>query len=176
MAKLQDKFFNRIIEGELELDGHVKGDLELESGGKAKIFENIVDKDGHPRFIEDDLVMSELCPPSVSKTYGKWALSGSHLLIVLGLDITASTVNNGAQIAFINIPDWIKDKIVALWDNYYVESKGFTAWADNWSSSAIAINLVKDSYNNLVLYVGSEFTTDNTKHVRIAFDLLIDNE
>lgn len=41
MAKLQDKFFNRVIEGDLELDGQVKGDLDLEGSIKAdSIIEN----------------------------------------------------------------------------------------------------------------------------------------
>ena len=51
---------------------------ELEN---VKVFENIVDKDGHKRFIEGDITFENIT--GVSKVYGKWSLSGNHLMIVI---------------------------------------------------------------------------------------------
>lgn len=142
----------------------------------VKVFENIVDKDGHARFIEGD-IETPYIPQGVNKTYGKWSLSGSHFLIVLGLSIENGVVfNNGVQVAVLDIPDWIKEKIIPLWNDVYVDSNGFRCWGDDWSTQDLRINLVKTNDNNIVLYTGASTTFTAKRNCRIAFDLLIDNE
>jgi len=180
MAKLQDKFFNRVIEGELVLDAPVKGDLELESGGKAKIFENIVDKDGHARFIEGDIVLTPQVPSTFAKVFGKWSLSGSHLMLVFIM-----TMPNGGVLpeftVFANtsekMPKWNYDKIYALFgsQNNIIAEEIFRAFANNGLTQNLGVRLIKTN-DYLQLQNTSSLTLDSDKTIRIAFDLLIDNE
>ena len=72
-----------------------------DTDGNYKIFENIVDNQGNTRFIEGDITIQEVS--GVSKLFGKWSLSGSHLLIVLALGIANATeIINGTTIAKMN--------------------------------------------------------------------------
>ena len=142
-----------------------------------KIYEDIKDKDGHARFIEGDIDISEYLPAGVSKTYGKWSLSGSHLLIVLGLELAnATALTNGTYIATINLPSWIKEKIVPLWGGVNINAVNFTCWADDWTSQTLRINLVKTSGNDINLYAGGALTLTANRSVRVSYDLLIDND
>lgn len=141
------------------------------------VFENIVDKDGNKRFVEGDINLDASIPAGVTKTYGKWSLSGSHLMFVLGLDLADTTsLPVGTLLTSIDIPSWIKDKIFVLWNVLYIDSAGFTAWGDDWSSQTLRVNFIKNSQNQIVFSVGASLTLTATRHVRIAFDLLIDNE
>ena len=147
---------------------------EAEVNG-LKAFENIVDKDGHKRFIEGDITLETIT--GVTKTYGKWALSGSHLLVVLGIDIAnATTLAASAKICNLNFPQWIKDKIFALWGNSYVESLNFIMWGDDWTTQTLRVNFVKLTEDTIYLSNAGNVTLTADRHCRIAFDLLIDNE
>ena len=52
--------------------------------------ENIYDEDEHKRFIEGDLTLQTI--EGVSFSYGKWSLSGTHLMVVIAGSIANETV------------------------------------------------------------------------------------
>ena len=56
---------------------------ELEN---VKIFENIVDQDGHKRFVEGNITLSASVPEGLVLKYGKWTLN----LMMIGVALTHS--------------------------------------------------------------------------------------
>ena len=84
----------------------------VEKKNNLKVFENIVDKDGHKRFIEGDITPAETT--GITFTYAKWSLSGSHLQIVLAMTIAAGTYSTFYLGDITNLPKWIFDKI-SVW-------------------------------------------------------------
>lgn len=151
---------------------------ELSDGINAPSFEDIVDKDGHKRFIEGNIELYEDMPEGMTKTYGKWSLSGSHLLIVLAVDIANETIiENGKVVALLSgLPEWIRNKIYAIWGGTYIDTKALNAFADNWTTQTLQIHLYKSSGGNISLRTGNNVTLTANRHLRIAFDLLIDND
>ena len=144
---------------------------EAEVNG-LKAFENIVDKDGHARFIEGDITIETIS--GLTQTYGKWALSGSHLLIVVCYAIANGT-NTGfiSTLCSINIPQWIKNKIVATGGSF-VASHNELAISSDDSTQSFATYLRKSGDNLFISHASLSVSAD--KNVRIAYDLLIDNE
>lgn len=139
--------------------------------------ENIVDAQGRNRFIEDDIELHSDMPSGVSLTYGKWALSGTHLLIVVALELSNGvTISNGNKIAELSLPKWVVDKIYPLWASLYVETKSFSAFANDWSTQSFGVTLSKLSSEKITIQKNSSLTLTTDRSVRIAFDLLIDND
>lgn len=142
-----------------------------------KAFENIVDKDGHKRFIEGEISLHSDMPSGVSKTYGKWSLSGTHLMIVLCLSIeNTTTLSNGTNIGTCTLPSWISDKIYPVWQSLWIERKDFSAFADDWTAQTFTCSMRKGADNTLLIAKTGNLTLTSDKNVRIYFDLLIDNE
>ena len=159
------------IDGDLDVDGDISGDS---FDGDTQL-EKIKDASGNLRFIEGDIELNgATIPEGVTKTYGKWSLSGTHLMIVLAGVVANESVIGGAIWAYVNLPSWVKDKIVALFGNRVIY-KSENLYADDGTSQATTIGLVKE---------GSDITIRNLQNVtltanrmfRFAFDLLIDNE
>ena len=143
---------------------------ELEN---VKIFENIVDKDGHKRFIEGDINIPTLS--GVTKTYGKWSLSGSHLILVLCGDVADDTILGSLNFGITdNLPKWVLDKIIPVYASNSIESKNINIYADDYSSQSVTLVLQKRT-NDLVIYLVS-LTATKDRHFRFVFDLLIDTE
>jgi len=136
------------------------------------LMENIIDKDGHNRFIEDDINLDETS--GVTNVYGKWSLSGSHLMIVLSIKVD-NTTNLSGRIANISIPKFIYDKIFPSGESNVVDYVNVLAW-DSTATTNQTLNgiLYKGTSQNLVIAVYLNATAD--RYVRISFDLLIDNE
>ena len=134
------------------------------------IFENIVDKDGHKRFIEGEVLFKEIT--GLTGVYGKWSLSGSHLLIVVAGEIVAGTYSG--ELARVNtLPSWILDKIVPVSLNYI--SIAPQSFYTGYTPTATTLYFLKQTgYLELGLASSNTFTSDKT--FRIQFDLLIDNE
>ena len=132
----------------------------------------LVDSQGRDRFIEGDI---ELIDDYVgTKLYGKWNLSGSHLLFVLALSFKNNDVITAGNCTKpINIPNWIKDKIVTLFGNS-VDRQQVVFFGDDASTQSTNCYLQKSS-NDITIYLGG-ITLTKDRQVRIAFDLLIDNE
>lgn len=148
----------------------------VEKKEDLKVFEHIVDKDGHKRFVEGDIALNEIA--GFSKTYGKWSLCGTHLMIVLAVSIVAgSTLADDTFLGTVGLPDWIKSKIVAI-SGAAVSVQQFTAYKEQqpWVTENIKVALVKDGNSiRLKNLTGTQSFTNND-FVRIQFDLLIDNE
>ena len=152
---------NEIIEGNLTV------------GGDAKIFENIVDKDGHKRFIDGNIALKEGI--NLTLTYGKWSLSGSHLLIVLAGTITNGDVITSDTICEVGIPEWVLDKIYPTVSTI-IENKTCIFYDATFGSQNTQVFLEKySSPKKLSIYMNG-FTVTNDRNFRLAFDLLIDNE
>ena len=144
-----------------------------------KVFENIVDKDGHARFQEFDLSTKTIT--GMSFTYHKIGLSGSHLLIVLAGKIDNGSALSSENIAYWYLPKWISDKIVPVApNNTYIESKTITAYSDNFATTQTFradLRIDKSNENTPILQIDrGSFTASADRYYRIAFDLLIDNE
>ena len=201
MAKLTDKFFNRVIEGPLEVDSSdgnsivsslVGKDIKVKKleatsdakvGGKlqvtgnAEVYENIVDKDGHKRFIEGEIGVGEYFAETVEKVYGKWSLSGSHLLIVFcGSVANGETLTSQKKImTFDSMPQWIKDKIYPVVSTI-VGTATATMWSNTFTTQVLKLNIVKDTYGGFYINVGENVTLTDDRSFRYQLDLLIDNE
>lgn len=161
------------IGGDLDVtgDASIGGDLEVTGKVNGKIaFEDIEDALGQKRFIEDDITINEVT--GVSKIYGKWSLSGTHLLIVLALGLTENI--SSSNVANINLPKWIKDKIVPIAGSNVI-STTFTAYSSDASSNVNYYGILRKVSEDLYI-VSSCNINEIARNVRMQFDLLIDNE
>ena len=138
----------------------------------VKIFENIVDKDGHERFIEGEIEMEAI--ENLTQTYGKWSLSGTHLLIVVCYSIpNGITTGYITKLCKIDIPQWVKDKIVASGGTYVATSSAIAYGSNDTTQSA---NCYLKKSDDVISIAQSSLATSADRNVRIQFDLLIDNE
>ena len=140
------------------------------------LMDNIVDNHGNKRFVEFNGVADASLPAGVTITYNKASLSGTHFMVVIAGTIAEGTVISNNQIfsEFI-IPKYISDKIVAVWDNRYIENKTINLVSDTWSTQSISMVLLKlFNTNTLRVYTPSTLTLTDDKHFRVQFDLLID--
>ena len=146
-----------------------------EAGQEVKIdIANLVDADGHNRFIEGDISLIDNPPAGITLTYAKWSLSGSHLLIVLAGTIANGSTLSFGKIAVIGVPEWVADKVYPIANNY-VDSKTITTYDDAYSTTQSLGTFLRKISDEISVYVAS-FTATNDRNFRIAFDLLIDNE
>ena len=132
----------------------------------------LVDAQGHERFIEGDveLVDTEL---NITKLFGKWSLSGTHLMIVLALGLQNGTAWTSGTIGTMDLPEWIIDKIVPL---YSIEvAQKTTTFRANDTSGQNAETYLEKTISGISIYMAAiNLTAD--RQGRIQFDLLIDNE
>lgn len=163
--------------GEL-LNGNlnVNGDLSVSGNIYGVKLEHIKDNAGNNRFIEGDINLDASMPAGVTKTYGKWSLSGTHLMLVLVLSLANATeLTNGDIVATAFVPTWLHDKIFKLWSTNAVDRKTFVSWSDTWNTQQVNIIMSKESGNRLRFINGANLTMTEDRNVRIQFDLLIDN-
>lgn len=137
-------------------------------------FENITDKDGHKRFIEDNITMETI--EGVTQTYGKWSLSGSHLMIVITFSVENGINFPATTIATVNIPSWIVEKIVNVFVNAtYVCIERIKGYDATVNTQELLCVLRKTTGGSIEINTGS-LTLTSAKDFRVEFDLLIDNE
>lgn len=138
-----------------------------------KVFEDIVDKDGHKRFLEDDGTDQTIT--GFTYTYHKWSLSGSHLLLVVAGNIAdASTISSSSNFGYYELPDWIMSKIYPSFLNN-IEVKTISIWNDDYSSQNVTMVLEKKTGAMVIRNAGA-LTTTKARSLRVEFDLLIDND
>lgn len=161
-----------IFTGDVNINGNLTVTGNIINGIKLS---QIVDSQARPRFIEGDLSMQTV--EGITFTYGKWSLSGTHLMIVLAGDVAENTMlANGVIYASANLPTWVLNKIIPLYANVGVSAKTVEFYADNWQSQTAKFSLTKTSNINLrILKTGNE-TIQTASHFRIEFDLLIDTD
>ena len=136
-----------------------------------KVFEDIKDKDGHARFIEGTLTQETIS--GITPSYSKWALSGTHLLIVVCGTIANATALSSTQLVTIDVPKWILDKVSTIYSNV-VTYHSDSIYGSDGTTQTINNYLAKLS-NSLAIQIGS-ITTTKERIFRFAYDLLIDNE
>lgn len=135
-----------------------------------KVFEDIVDKDGHDRFIEGEINFPTV--EGLTKSYGKWSLSGTHLMFVVAGSVANGTVLTN-KVFYTQLPQWIMDKIYPVF-NDVLENKSIPFYSSDWSSQNVGFILNKQSANMQITIATATMTADRT--FRAQFDLLIDNE
>ena len=135
--------------------------------------ENIKDAQGHNRFIEGDIDAETIT--GMTKYYGKWALSGTHLLIVFAANLANGSSINYKTIAKLkNVPEWILDKIYTLFSNIAVISNP-NAYNSAGGTQTFPCQLRKVD-GELTIYKTGDLTLTDDRFVRIEFGLLIDDE
>ena len=157
-----------------DFTGDVKVTGDVEVTGNAKLFENIVDANGHKRFIDGNgIVNSELT--GLTSVFCKWSLSGTHIMFVLaGTFADESEISNAQMIVEFNLPEWIQNKIYGVWGSN-IELKTYNMYANDWTSQTLDVILVKQTGGvRLQSAVNRTMTAD--RNFRFAFDLIIDNE
>ena len=146
---------------------------EAEVNG-LKAFENIVDKDGHKRFIEGTIT-----PETISGftfEYTRWSLSGSHLLIVVaGTIADATTIADNTRLCKITFPKWINDKIYDIFVPN-IDIKTAILYGEDASSQTTTARFRTINTTEKDIIIRNGLTTTAKRMFRIAFDLLIDNE
>ena len=132
---------------------------------------SLKDAQGNPRFVEGDITMKTI--EGVTQTYGKWSLSGTHLMIVVTLSIeNGTTIPARQNICSIVLPQWIMDKIIPLFSTY-VSINSFRTMGANADASLLVFLHKYENY--LRMDNGSSpYVSSRNESVRIQFDLLID--
>lgn len=142
------------------------------------LLENVVDSKGRNRFIEGDVNMPVEIT-GVTKIYGKWSLSGTHLMVVMVLNLEDTTVVPTSSVVGLTdgLPKWIYDKIVPTISTSGVEIKSFTAFDSSSQSQtfgSVLLNKANDNQLSITKYGALTLTSD--KKVKIIYDLVIDND
>jgi hypothetical protein len=153
--------------------GNVAISGDFTASGDVKVFENITDESNNKRFIKGDIALkSDLT--GVTLSYGKWSLSGSHLMIVMTFTVDDETViSNGAVWAELtNLPDWVIAKIYRTVSSIVLR-QSLTLYGEDISTQSITMSLRKSDGG--VVYINSTgLTLTADRSARLQFDLLID--
>ena len=151
--------------------GNVSITGNLSVGGNLSPLENICDSQGRKRFLEGTLSQPEIS--GLTRTYNRWSLSGTHLMIVLAGTLAANTsLSFGTSLGAAVVPQWLADKVVPLISNKaLVVQQTFIRPNGGVERANVAIakylnSLIVETYGNIT------FNDDMT--FRIQFDLLID--
>ena len=136
--------------------------------------DNLVDKNGHDRFPEGNVILSEGAS-GITLKYGRWSLSGTHLMIVAFAEYSNGAEFTDYQTLFecSNLPQWILDKIVPYKD-VYVDSANAIITNDDWSRTTFSVSLTKRT-NKIIIEKSADATLTKDGICRMSFDLLIDN-
>jgi hypothetical protein len=143
--------------------------LQNETVGSTGGFEKIRDINNHLRFVEGDITMNTI--EGVTQTYGKWSLSGTHLMVVIAGTMLTGYYKSGG-LASIVLPSYIASKIHPLVGSV-VEYKTIPAYDSNYSYQNLKITLYING-PRLSMSLGSAITNTADRSFRIQFDLLID--
>ena len=147
---------------------------KIESTQELKVFESIVDKDGHARFIEGVPTLS--LDEGTSNAYAKWSLSGTHLMFVLaGQCQNSSVISSGTKATYV-LPEWVMNKIIPLISNGLINRQDVRFYADDQSYQAMTFNITKTISGIELMQQDGNITLTKARNFRIQFDLLIDNE
>lgn len=149
--------------------------LENQVKEVKKDIATLVDYQGHERFVEGVINLAPALDSDITKVYGKWSLSGTHLLIVLCVKSPAKALIYD-NYAYIELPEWILSKITPLIEGgNYVDSKSITWYDASNNTQSGATQLRYDITRGLYISM-SAITLTTEKVCRIAFDLLIDSD
>lgn len=139
---------------------------------------NIEDTNGNKRFIEGDITVETI--EGVTQSYGKWSLSGTHLMIVVaGSTAANTTIGDNTTIADISLPRWVMDKIIpgSFAGGQFVAANNQKFYTSSYTFTEKVLPLLKISNNRLrILNNAGSFTLTNPTEFRIEYDLVIDTD
>jgi hypothetical protein len=141
--------------------------------GTTHLFENITDSAGNKRFVDGDITMETIT--GITQTYGKWTLSGTHLMIVVCADVSNGTTISNRDIAFISLPAWILTKINLI-PVSPIESKNISMYDTSYTIQTITMVLAKREASLALVTRGTTVEVNSDRKFRIQFDLLIDDD
>lgn len=141
------------------------------------VIENIKDEDGHDRFIEGNLALASSGFTGITFNYGRWSLSGTHLMIVVsGVAENNATMQDNLHIASASIPAWIYNKIMPNATNV-VDVKDFNVIVASHAMSKYGTITLRKQNDILRLDNSSGAKSITTGGMfRIQFDLIVDNQ
>ena len=143
---------------------------ELVKSTKGYNFVNLVDSQGHDRFVEGVLDVKDVT--GVTFNFKKWSLSGTHLMIVLTGVIADTTALAGTVLSDVNLPQWILDKLVPLYSNV-ITTGTQTVYNEDTSGQSLTRYIRKQTSK---LEIVATMTASKDRNFRLEFDFLIDND
>lgn len=150
--------------------GALQEDVTNIKNGTTPLFETITDSHGNKRFVEGAITMETIT--GVTQSYGKWSLSGTHLMILI-TGFFRSGITLDSNLASFDVPAFIYDKVDVLYDNV-IDQKIFRIFNSIGSSQNDQVKLIKDDNQKLTIAQFEAVTTTANRFFRIQFDLLID--
>ena len=108
--------------------------------------------------------------------YGKWSLSGSHLMLVIACNYNADiSIADGTTLFRIDdIPNWVVQKVYPILGNLIIYQKASLIHED-WTRGEKEFYLAK-VYDVLRIYNNGAITDSKAGMFRLRFDLLIDTD
>ena len=174
------------VGGDLEVTGDasvggdlsVTGDVEVGADSKVKIYGNITDADGNPRFVDGDITIDSGLAEKVESAYSKWTLSGSHLMIVCMFKVLEDFTASGTNLAKVTIPSWLYAKIYPMGNTNHISviDSLYGYYPNNLSASAGAIRpyLAKNVGDYQLDITIESGNLEEDKYYRVVFDLVIE--
>lgn len=146
--------------------------LQNNTVGSTGGFFKIKDNYGDFRFVEGSV--QHISVQGVTPLYGRWSLSGTHLMIVAMYEFASGTViSSNTLLCGLVLPSYIASKIYTIYSD--VVSRAVFQAFDAAGTSQQNFNIIlHNSGNTLTLTFGSTVNFNSIKTVRIQFDLLID--
>ena len=140
-------------------------------GGGSSLLSDIVDANGNPRFVEGDITTGTFS--GVTFTYAKWSLSGTHLMLVVSMDLEsmASFTTIGTVLAYVELPEYIYNKIFGT----VLDWKNSNVFSSQQMVNNIQVYLKKQN-NRIEFVTAANYGGGTAGTDRIQFDLLIDSE
>lgn len=167
--------------GEDSLSSVLINGVKYAVGGGATL-DDIEDSAGNKRFVEGDILKTENITSNINLVYGKWSLSGTHLMIVAAASCPDSGyVYTSDELFYLDgLPSWIFDKIIPLLTyNHvnYIDRKATTFFNQSAETVTRTAYYIKDTVNNkIVIKIGNDLQLTSSYNVRFTLDLLIDAE
>ena len=140
-----------------------------------KDINTLVDSQGRNRFIEGNITAETIT--GITQTYGKWSLSGTHLMLVVCFELANSAVISSTKLCKIELPTWVFDKVKPIYGNtinpYVSFTGGVVTGGTGTGNQNISCSLTKETdYVAINIY---SVTSSGDRGFRVQFDLLIDN-
>lgn len=145
----------------------------VESGAVNLPISQIVDEEGHNRFIKGDIEAPTMV--GIEFTYLKWSLSGTHIMFVIAGRAEANSVFTNSTFTVLNLPEWIKSQLIPIFRTSYIDLKTFTARADeDLGTTNLTVSVQKSGENIIINALSASTSITKESGFRFQFDFLIE--